>query len=65
MTDCLNCFNCRIVKTKLVLRCKAGFWINADGNEKIVKLTKTEVVNSHISFRNLFSQAKKCPSLSE
>lgn len=72
MTDCLNCFNCKLLKTKRILRCKVGFWINGDSTEKVVKLSQTEISNldnkeclSPIVFRNLFLQGKKCPQLSE
>lgn len=72
MTDCLSCFNCKILKTRGILRCKAGFWRNDHNGEKIVKLSQREISNLNdiecltpIIFRKLFFQAKKCPSLSE
>jgi len=67
MPDCRSCFNCRIVNKNTRLKCKIGFWLDQDGNEKRVKLKPHEIIrirtngNSiEIDFRKLFDQAKKC-----
>jgi len=63
--SCLNCFNYKFFKTKKILKCKVGFWLNGNGKEKIIKLNDFEQKTHHeetepVMPRKLFQQAKKC-----
>ncbi len=61
--DCLDCKHCKVINKYGLLRCDAGNWLRPNGEEKTVRLGKHEVRTLEIRWRDLFSKAKKCPSM--
>ena len=62
MIDCLDCFHCKVVYSKRILRCKTGLWRKEDGSEKCIKLGNGEIKFGRISPREIFSKANRCIS---
>lgn len=65
MTDCLDCFHCKIIMKKGIVRCRKGHWRKDDLTEKLVKLKPQEIRGIgngtfRISWREVFQQSGKC-----
>lgn len=58
--NCLDCLHCKLIQRHKELRCKAGLWEKANGEEKFIKLIVQESRTLDIRSRDIFHLALHC-----
>ncbi len=61
--DCLDCKHCKVIVSKMILRCKKNHWVKNDESEKVIKLREMEGKTLRIEWRNTFAQGEKCADM--